>query len=82
MGRQGLVSLAILEAKTAAHRESSANDVFNLEIAAGGTQFQANSASVAAFSTLFLANQWMIFRNVVTGVLHWDFVSRQIYIFR
>ncbi|KAF8078588.1 polysaccharide lyase family 8 protein [Lyophyllum atratum] len=51
----------------------NANDLLNLEIAAGGTQFQANSVSKAAFSTLLDANQWMTFRNVVTGVLHWDF---------
>lgn len=50
-----------------------ANDILNLEIAAAGTQFQASSESTAAFSSLLDANQWMIFRNVVTGVLHWDF---------
>jgi hypothetical protein len=30
---------------------------------------------VAAFSSLFDGNKWMIFYNTVTGVLHWDYVS-------
>ncbi|KAF8898702.1 polysaccharide lyase family 8 protein [Infundibulicybe gibba] len=50
-----------------------ANDVLNLEIAAADTQFQANDVSKVAFSSLISANQWMIFRNTLTGVLHWDF---------
>lgn len=33
----------------------SANDVFNLEICAGGTQFQSNDVSKTAFTTLLLA---------------------------
>jgi hypothetical protein len=69
----------------------SANDVFNLEICAGGTQFQSNDVSKTAFTTLLLAvspnyllfqsntdsrfkDQWMIFLNTITNVLHWDYV--------
>ncbi|KAG2366568.1 polysaccharide lyase family 8 protein [Suillus spraguei] len=50
-----------------------ANDVFNLEIEAAGTQFAANATSRTAFETLFDGNRWMIFRNVQTNVSHWDF---------
>jgi hypothetical protein len=53
----------------------SANDVLGLEIDAGGTTFAAGSDSQNAFATLFEGNQWMILRNTLTGVLHWDFVS-------
>ena len=51
-----------------------ANDVFDFEIEAAGTQFQATDASRTAFETLWDGNVWMIFRNTVTNVLHWDFV--------
>ncbi|KAG6911940.1 hypothetical protein DXG01_000188 [Tephrocybe rancida] len=50
-----------------------ANDILALELAAGGTEYQATGDSKAAFTTLLDADQWMIFRNVLTGVLHWDF---------
>ncbi|KAH0590691.1 hypothetical protein H2248_000821 [Termitomyces sp. 'cryptogamus'] len=50
-----------------------ANDVLALEIAADVTQFKAGEASQETFTTLLDASQWMIFRNVVTGGLHWDF---------
>ncbi len=53
----------------------SANDVLALEIEAAGTQFQAGEESKSAFATLLEGDQWMIYRNVFTGVLHWDFVS-------
>jgi hypothetical protein len=53
----------------------SANDVLGLEIVAGGTTFAAGSDSQNAFNTLFEGDHWMIFRNTLTGVLHWDFVS-------
>ncbi|KAJ8522567.1 hypothetical protein ONZ45_g913 [Pleurotus djamor] len=49
------------------------NDVLNIELATAGTQFQASSDSMNAFSTLIGANQWMIFRNIISNVLHWDF---------
>ncbi|EIN13720.1 polysaccharide lyase family 8 protein [Punctularia strigosozonata HHB-11173 SS5] len=49
------------------------NDVLALEITAGGTQFAANSTTKNAFATLIDGDQWMIYRNVLTGVLHWDF---------
>ena len=55
--------------------EISANDVLDLEIEAGGTIFAAGSDSQNAFATLLEGNRWMIFRNTLTGVLHWDFVS-------
>ncbi|TCD71496.1 hypothetical protein EIP91_008877 [Steccherinum ochraceum] len=50
-----------------------ANDVLFLEIVAGGTQYAAGDVSKDAFSNLIDADQWMIYRNVLTGVLHWDF---------
>lgn len=49
------------------------NDVLELEIAAAGTQFQANAASQKALEVLFEGNKWMIFSNSITDVLHWDF---------
>ena len=54
---------------------TSANDVLDLEIEAGGTTFAAGSDSQNAFATLIEGDRWMIFRNTLTGVLHWDFVS-------
>ena len=56
----------------------SANDVLALEIAAGGTQFSAQQSSPEsqkAFESLLDADLWMIYRNVRTDVLHFDFVS-------
>ncbi|KAF8807439.1 polysaccharide lyase family 8 protein [Phlegmacium glaucopus] len=50
-----------------------ANDVLDLEVEGGGTMFAAGSDSQNAFATLFEGNRWMIFRNTLTGVLHWDF---------
>ncbi|KAJ7597074.1 polysaccharide lyase family 8 protein [Mycena floridula] len=49
------------------------NDVLALEIAAGGTQYQAGNSSVQAFSILLLADIWMVFFNTVTAVAHWDY---------
>ncbi|KAJ6604690.1 polysaccharide lyase family 8 protein, partial [Mycena vulgaris] len=49
------------------------NDVVDLEVEAGGTQFEATPASQTALATLFDGDRWMIYRNVLTGVLHWDF---------
>ncbi|EJF60682.1 polysaccharide lyase family 8 protein [Dichomitus squalens LYAD-421 SS1] len=52
------------------------NDVLALEIAAAGTQFSAqnaNTSSQAAFETLLGGDLWMVYRNVITGVQHWDF---------
>ncbi|KAJ6489074.1 polysaccharide lyase family 8 protein [Mycena sanguinolenta] len=56
-----------------AYGKDYANDVFNLEICSGGTQFQAGTESRSAFTTLLLADQWMIFLNTITNVLHWDY---------
>lgn len=56
----------------------STNDVLLLEIAGAGTQYSAQNAgtgSQAAFETLLDGDLWMIYRNVLTDVLHWDFVS-------
>ncbi|PSS37709.1 hypothetical protein PHLCEN_2v402 [Hermanssonia centrifuga] len=50
-----------------------ANDVLLLEIVAGGTQFAAGQTTKDAFATLIDGDQWMIYRNVLTGILHWDF---------
>ncbi|KAK7694618.1 hypothetical protein QCA50_001805 [Cerrena zonata] len=49
------------------------NDVLSLEVSAGGLQFQANGMSKDAFETLMEGSQWMIFRNTITNILHWDF---------
>ncbi|KAF8912697.1 polysaccharide lyase family 8 protein [Gymnopilus junonius] len=49
------------------------NDVLDLEVEAGGTQFAAGTDSQEALATLFDGDRWMIFSNSVTGVLHWDF---------
>ncbi|KAI0043192.1 polysaccharide lyase family 8 protein [Auriscalpium vulgare] len=49
------------------------NDVLDLDIEAGGTAFAAGQASQDAFNILWQSNIWMIFRNTVTNVLHWDF---------
>ncbi|KAJ7149871.1 polysaccharide lyase family 8 protein [Mycena crocata] len=56
-----------------AYGKDYANDVFNLEICAGGTQFQPGNASMAAFTSLLIADRWMIFRNTITNILHWDY---------
>ncbi|KAJ7190753.1 polysaccharide lyase family 8 protein [Mycena pura] len=56
-----------------AYGKDYANDVFNLEICSGGTQFEATPASMAAFTDLLVADQWMIFLNTVTNILHWDY---------
>ena len=55
----------------------STNDVLALEIAAAGTEYSATEAdtgSQSAFETLLDGDLWMIYRNVDTDVLHWDFV--------
>ncbi|OJT12944.1 Chondroitinase-AC [Trametes pubescens] len=49
------------------------NDLFDFEIEAGGTQFQAGTDSRTALETLVDGDQWMIYRNIFTNVLHWDF---------
>ncbi|CAL1695912.1 unnamed protein product [Somion occarium] len=49
------------------------NDVLFLEIVAGSTQFAAGQVSRDAFATLIDADLWMIYQNVITGVLHFDF---------
>ncbi|KAG6857590.1 hypothetical protein H0H87_000189 [Tephrocybe sp. NHM501043] len=49
------------------------NDILAIEVEAGGTQFAANSTSQAAFETLFDGDRWMIYKNSLTGTLHFDF---------
>ncbi|KAJ7487640.1 polysaccharide lyase family 8 protein [Mycena galericulata] len=49
------------------------NDVVDLEIEAGNTQFEATPASQTALATLLDGDRWMIYTNALTGVLHWDF---------
>ncbi|KAH9082166.1 polysaccharide lyase family 8 protein, partial [Lactarius deliciosus] len=51
------------------------NDVLELQIDAAGTQYASDSTSQAAFETLIDGDQWMIYRNVKTNVLHWDFLG-------
>jgi len=51
----------------------STNDILDLEIEAGGTQFAADEEAQTAFSILFDGDRWMVFQNSVTKVLHWDF---------
>lgn len=46
-----------------------------METDAAGTKFGAGPVVQAAFGTLFDGNKWMIYRNALTGILHWDFVS-------
>lgn len=53
----------------------SSNAVLELEIAAAGTQFQADEATRKAYETFIGGSKWMIFVNTATNVLHWDFVS-------
>ncbi|CAL1695908.1 unnamed protein product [Somion occarium] len=50
-----------------------ASDVLSLEISAAGTQFQVNDEAQDAFETLMDGGQWMIYRNIFSNVLHWDF---------
>lgn len=61
-------------------RLRSANDVLALEIIASGTKHSAQNSrsgvvSQKAFENLLDADQWMMYRNTKTGVVHWDFVS-------
>ncbi|KAJ7266529.1 polysaccharide lyase family 8 protein [Mycena rebaudengoi] len=56
-----------------AYGKDYANDVLNLEIASAGTQFEAGSSAKAVFASLLGADQWMIFRNTITNVSHWDY---------
>ncbi|KAJ7254073.1 polysaccharide lyase family 8 protein [Mycena haematopus] len=49
------------------------NDIVDLEVEAGGTQFQVTPAGQTAFATLFGGDAWMIYYNALTQVLHWDF---------
>ncbi|KAI0778157.1 galactose mutarotase-like protein [Trametes elegans] len=53
-----------------------ATDVLALEIAAANTQYSASNSSTGsqqAFETLLDGDIWMIYRNIKTNVLHWDF---------
>ena len=54
---------------------TSSNDVLELQIDAAGTLYAADATSQHAFETLIDGDQWMIYHNVVTNILHWDFVS-------
>ncbi|OCH96195.1 galactose mutarotase-like protein [Obba rivulosa] len=49
------------------------NDILGVEIDAGGTRYAAGSTVQSAFTALIDGIQWMIYRNVLTSVLHWDF---------
>lgn len=39
------------------------------------TEFEASVDVQEVVEVLFEADQWMIFRNIFTDTLHWDFVS-------
>ena len=54
---------------------TSSNDVLELQIDAAGTHYAADTDSQHAFETLIDGDEWMVYRNVKTDVLHWDFVS-------
>ncbi|CAA7266471.1 unnamed protein product [Cyclocybe aegerita] len=49
------------------------NEVLDLEGEAGGTRFAARAESRNALATLFDGHRWMIYHNILTGLLHWDF---------
>ena len=55
---------------------ASSNGVLELQIDAAGTQYAADTDSQHAFETLIDGDQWMVYRNVKTNVLHWDLMSR------
>ncbi|KAG9035128.1 hypothetical protein FRB95_011995 [Tulasnella sp. JGI-2019a] len=48
------------------------NLVLSLELSAAGTQWQGNATTRAAVDKLIDGAQWMIYRNSITKVLHWD----------
>jgi hypothetical protein len=56
-------------------RASSINAVLDLETIAVDTQFTATRESREVVERLLDADRWMIVRNVVTNVLHWDLVG-------
>ncbi|KAJ8522568.1 hypothetical protein ONZ45_g912 [Pleurotus djamor] len=51
------------------------NDLLAFELQAAGTQFAASHEGQLVLETLFKGNLWMIYRNTITGVNHWDFSS-------
>jgi hypothetical protein len=51
------------------------DDFLELQIDATGTQYTANTPSQSDFEALIDGDQWMVYRNVKTKRLHWDFVS-------
>ena len=53
----------------------STNDVLELELEAANTPWAAMNTTMTTFSAYVDGFRWAIFRNVLTGVLHWDFVS-------
>ncbi|KAK7055904.1 polysaccharide lyase family 8 protein [Favolaschia claudopus] len=56
-----------------AYGKDYVNDVLNLEICSGGTQFQAGDDAKSVFTSLLKADAWMIFRNIITNIPHWDY---------
>ncbi|KAK7463608.1 hypothetical protein VKT23_005549 [Stygiomarasmius scandens] len=47
-------------------------DVVQLELEGANTQYSAPEDSRRTVETLMDGNAWMIIRNTITGVLHWD----------
>ncbi|KAH8814787.1 polysaccharide lyase family 8 protein [Flagelloscypha sp. PMI_526] len=54
-------------------RSDYTNVVLGLEYASGATQFEAPASAKATFETLIEGDRWMIYRNTLTNILHWDF---------
>jgi len=48
------------------------NDVLESDINAGGTKFSASNTSRDTVATLFDGDEWVIYRNALTGVTHRD----------
>ena len=53
----------------------SLNANLEFENKAAGTQYTARDGPKSAFEVLVEGDAWIIYRNTMTGVLHWDFVS-------
>ncbi|KAI1797852.1 polysaccharide lyase family 8 protein [Ganoderma leucocontextum] len=49
------------------------NDILEIEIEVVDTEFQASVEVQEVVEVLIEADQWMIFRNIFTDTLHWDF---------
>ncbi|KAG9035110.1 hypothetical protein FRB95_011977 [Tulasnella sp. JGI-2019a] len=48
------------------------NLILSLELSAAGTQWEGDNTTRSAFELLVDGSQWMMYRNTITDVLHWD----------